>query len=178
MCVCDCIDRDSFRGYVIGNLTCEAYNQVGFCSQFLEPLGANIIVNYSRVNDQTGYTATANVLNRALVNLAQAGVAHEKCLDVIRPLLCRYIFVTCDPAYDTSVDFVYQPICRHGCDVISLFVCPAVWQILVQQLAILEFGVLDAPLCEPLENANGGDVPDCIDTTDGGELNSCICYIT
>ena len=161
--------RDAYRGYIIGNLTCEAYNQEGFCSQYLQPLGADIIVNHSRVNDQGGYTQTANILYGALQQLTEAGVAHQKCLDVITPLLCRYIFVTCDPAYNTSVDYVYQPICRRGCDIVSLFVCPTVWQLFLTQLTNLEFGVLDPPLCDPLENANGGDAPDCIDTTDGGK---------
>ena len=166
------------RGYIIGNLTCEAYNQVGFCSQYLQPLGADIIVNYSRVDNQNDYTGTATQLYEALQGLTQAGIAHQKCLDFLIPLLCRYVFVTCDPAYNTSVDFVYQPICRRGCDIVSLFVCPAVWQLLLQQLSIVEFDVVDAPLCDPLENANGGDAPDCIDTTDGGKLSSRMHYIS
>lgn len=167
---------DTYRGYIIGNLTCEAYNQDGFCSQYLQPLGADIIVNYSRVDDQGGYSRTANTLYVALQQLAQAGVAHQKCLDFLLPLLCRYVFVTCDPAYNTSVDFVYQPICRRGCDIVSLFVCPAVWQLLLHQLPNLAFGAVDTPLCDPLENANGGDVPDCIDTTDGGKSSYKIHY--
>ena len=131
-------------------------------------LGADIIVNYSRVRNQSDYTATANVLGGILNQ-----IAHQKCMQLILPLLCRYIFVTCDPAYNTSVHQVYQPICRHGCDVVSLFACPVVWILLQTQLSNLEFGVLDAPLCDPLDDASGGDVPDCIDTTDGGK-NLCI----
>ena len=154
-----------YRNCIYGNLACEQFNQSGsFCAPFLTDLGADIIVNYSRVRDQSDYTATANVLG---VILNQ--IAHQKCLDVILPLLCRYVFVTCDPAYNTSVHQVYQPICRHGCDVVSLFVCPDAWRLLITQLSNLEFGTLDPPLCDPLGNANGGDVPDCIDTTDGGK---------
>lgn len=156
-----------YRDYIYGNLTCESFNQNGsFCAPYLTGLDADIIVNYSRVHNhgQSGYTAIANMLGGVLNQ-----IAHQKCLDFIVPLLCRYVFVTCDPAYNTSVHQVYQPICRHGCDVVSLFACPMVWRLLQTQLANLEFGVLDAPLCDPLDNANGSDIPDCIDTTDGGK---------
>lgn len=148
-------------------MACETFNQNGsFCAPYLTGLGADIIVNYSRVRNQSDYTTTANVLGQILNQ-----IAHKKCLDLITPLLCRYVFVTCDPAYNTSIHQVYQPICRRGCDVISLFACPMVWRLLLTQLSNLQFGVLDAPLCDPLDDANGGDVPDCIDTTDGGKFN-------
>jgi len=139
----------------------------GFCSQYLSHLDADIIVNYSRVASQDGYSMIANTLGTVL-----GQIAHRKCLEMILPLLCRYVFVTCDPAYNTSEHQVYQPICRHGCDVVSLFVCPTVWQLLTSQRDVLEFDVLDSPMCGPLVHANGGDVPDCIDTTDGGNFVS------
>ena len=153
------------RGYIFGNLTCEQYSQVeSFCTPYI-PSGADIIVNYSIVNSQSAYSQTANLLGSVLRK-----IAHKKCLELILPLLCRYVFVTCDPAYNTSEHQVYQRICRHGCDVVSLFACPMVWRLLNAQLSNLAFGVVSAPLCDPLEDANGGDVPDCIDTTDGGNV--------
>ena len=103
----------------------------------------------------------------ALLQHVLVGVAHQKCLELIVPLLCRYVYVTCDPAFN---DTIYQPICRRGCDVVSLFTCPKVWQLLTTQRGILNFGIIDSPTCEPLTDANGGDAPDCIDTTDGGTV--------
>jgi len=38
----------------------------------------------------------------------------------------------------------------------------------LQQLSILDFGILDTPVCDGLSPSNGGDVPDCIDSIDGG----------
>lgn len=164
---CECIAYCLCRDYIYGNLMCEPYNLTGFCSPYLGHLSADIIVNYSRVNDQSGYATIANTLGAVL-----RSIAHQKCLELILPLLCRYVFVTCDPAYNTSVHQVYQPICRHGCDVVSLFACPVVWQLLLTQLSNLQFGVLDPPLCDPLGHPNAGDIPDCVDTTDGGKLCS------
>jgi len=150
------------RNYIFGNLTCETFtvNETGFCAPFLRPLGADIIVNHSRVSSTADYKKIAVSLQQVLDE-----VAHDKCLEFLVPLLCRYVYVTCDPAFN---DPIYQPICRHACDVISLFTCQRVWELLTRQLSILQFGILDTPQCEPLENANGGDAPDCIDTTDGG----------
>ena len=149
-------------------MTCEPYNQEGFCSEYLEPLGAEIIVNYSRVDGQRRYADTTNLIRIALQDLARRGIAHKQCLNFLLPTLCRYVFVTCDPAYNTSIDFVYQPICRRSCEILSHFVCIRVWELLNQQLSNLNFDVLDPPRCEPLRNPNGGDVPDCIDATNGG----------
>jgi len=39
--------------------------------------------------------------------------APEHCFRAAIPLLCRYSFPTCDPAYRTPT---YQPICRRDCD--------------------------------------------------------------
>ena len=139
----------------------------GVCFPYLTGLGADIIVNHSRsIYNQSGYIPIANNLESALKMLPGA---HQKCLELLVPLLCRSIFVTCDPAYNTSVHQVYQPICRHGCDVVSLFACPIVWALLTSQRDTLQFGLLNSPNCEPLGHPNGGDAPDCIDTTDGGE---------
>ena len=145
-------------------MTCEAYSRTGFCSKYLAPLGAEIIVNYSRAPSQDVYSATADAIGGVL-----GTIAHQKCLDLILPFLCRYVFVTCDPAYNTSIHQVYQPLCRHGCNVVSLFACPVVWRLLEQQLAMLKFDILDPLSCDLLGDPNGGDAPDCIDTTDGGK---------
>ena len=141
---------------------------MGFCSEYLQPLGAEIIVNYSRVEGQGRYTETTESLKVLLESLADRGIAHQQCLNFLLPTLCRYVFVTCDPAYNTNVDFVYQPICRRSCEILSHFVCVKVWELLNQQLANLNFDALDPLHCEPLENPNGGNVPDCIDVTNGG----------
>ena len=148
------------RDYIFGNVTCEPFSGSELCAPFLGPLGANIIVNHSRVFNMTQYVQTAELLQGVLNR-----VAHKKCIEMIVPLLCRYVFVTCDPAFN---DTVYQPICRRGCDTVSLFACPIVWDLLTSQRSILQFGILDTPTCGPLDNANGGDAPDCVDTTDGG----------
>ena len=133
------------------------------CGSFLGSLGANIIVNHSRVFSVANYEQTVGLFQNVLNN-----IAHQKCLELLLPLLCRYVYVTCDPAFN---DTVFQPICRHACNVVSLFTCPRVWQLMTSQLSILNFGILDPPSCEPpLRNANGGDAPDCIDTTDGGKM--------
>jgi len=130
------------------------------CEPFLGTLGADIIVNHSRVHNMAQYEETAMLLQEMLNR-----VAHKKCIEMIVPLLCRYVYVTCDPAFN---DTIYQPICRRGCDTITLFACPLLWKLYTSQRSILGLGILDPPTCGPLDNANGGDVPDCVDTTDGG----------
>ena len=90
--------------------------------------------------------------------LSDALSVNKKCLDALIPFLCRSIFITCDPAFNQSVE---QRICRRACETISTFVCPEVTTVVMKQ----NFSALK---CDGLMYANGGDAPDCIDSLDGG----------
>lgn len=90
----------------------------------------------------------------------------DACLQQAIPLLCRYSFPTCDPAYNIPV---YQRICRRGCEIIRDLICPEPWQQMLRVLSVLDLGgAVDTPDCGPLEYANAGMPPMCISTLDGG----------
>ena len=120
--------------------------------------------NTSRTDNITSYDASAAGLHELLLDSLPA---HKKCLDIIVPFLCRWVFSTCDPAFNVSVT---QRVCSQGCQRLSTFVCSEVWYIVLQQLDILDFGILDPPVCDNLFPSNGGDAPDCIDVIDGGSV--------
>jgi len=145
---------------------CEPYNATGFCQRHLAQLGGQVKYarNTSRASNILEYEASANQLYNLLMNNLPA---HQKCLDVIIPFLCRWVFSTCDPAYDVPVR---QRICLQGCLRLRHFECEEIWDIVLEQLAILDFGILDNPVCDDLSHSNGGDVPDCIDAIDGGNV--------
>ena len=90
---------------------------------------------------------------------------NKQCLNVLLPYICRWVFSTCDPAYNTSVE---QQTCRRTCEIFTNFVCNEVWLIVISQLGNLNFLSADVPVCDELVRANGGDIPDCIDTLQGG----------
>ena len=92
---------------------------------------------------------------------------HKKCLDAILPFVCRGVFQTCDPAFNVSIK---QRLCRRVCETLNHFVCNEGWISLLSQLNIVNMPSLNIySSCDVLDWANGGDIPDCIDTLDGGE---------
>lgn len=93
--------------------------------------------------------------------------APEHCFLAAIPLLCRYSFPTCDPAYREPT---YQPICRRDCAIVRDFLCRDAWTAMLMLLSLLEFDYLDPPNCDPLENTEGGDTPMCIGTLNKGSL--------
>ena len=92
-------------------------------------------------------------------------MAPEHCFLVAIPLLCRYSFPTCDPAYQVPT---YQPVCRRDCRVVRDFLCREPWIEMLNLLELLNFDYLDAPDCEPLEEPVAGTAPMCISTLNKG----------
>ena len=119
-----------------------------------------VVTNFSR-SDQIFAKAIVNEIILTLYDF----MASSECLRKAIPLLCRYSFPTCDPAFGIPV---YQPICRRGCEIVRDYVCKEPWQQMVQLINILNLSVIDQPDCGPLRYVNGGDAPMCIDTLDGG----------
>lgn len=148
-----------FRTY--GNLTCEPFYAGGYCQDILQ-VYPYVVTNFSR-SDQVYARGS---LNRIIETLF-AFRASSECIHAAIPLLCRYSFPTCDPAFGIPV---YQPICRRGCEIVRDYLCKEPWQQMIQLLNILNLDVIDQPDCEPLKYVNGGDAPMCIDTLDGGQL--------
>jgi len=122
--------------------------------------------NTSRASNFQTYQSVADALIDILYDLHAAQRIHKQCLDVLVPFLCHWLFSTCDPAFNVSVN---QPICQQSCEILVTFVCPEVWRIISDQSQILNFRVVDSPTCDTGRYVNGGDVPDCIDPMDGGE---------
>ena len=132
----------------------------GFQSGFDHPV--KIAVNTSNSIETSELTA------EIFYNLLKSRLAvHEHCLNVLLPFICRWVFPTCDPAYNISVE---QYTCRRTCEILTNFVCNEVWLFILSQLEILHFGSVGVPVCDDLDRVNGGDVPDCFDTLQGGEL--------
>ena len=142
-----------------GNLTCERYVAGGFCQEVLGVF-PEVVTNLSR-SDQLGGRDSSD----AIVSVLFQFQASFHCINAAIPLLCRYSIPTCDPAFDIPV---YQPICRRDCEIVRDFICPEPWQIMLQLLRLVNFGVIDQPDCEPLSDSNAGDAPTCISTLDGG----------
>ena len=90
---------------------------------------------------------------------------HRQCLKVLLPFVCRWVFPTCDPAFNVSIE---QYICRRGCEIFTNFICNEVWSAVISQSNNIDFRSVSIPICDSLEHSNGGEAPDCIDTLDGG----------
>ena len=149
-----------------GNLTCGKYVSGGFCQDILG-IFPEVLTNLSR-SDQIGGSNSIDMIISVLAG------ASPYCQVAAIPLLCRYTFPTCDPAFDIPV---YQPICRRDCEIVRDFICPEPWQIMLQLLSLLDFGVIDQPDCGPLRYASAGNAPMCISTLDGGG-QSCVLHAT
>ena len=123
-----------------------------------------MVTNFTRA-DQVG---TKEFTDLVFFVLNEIKSTTAQCVKVATPLLCRYIFPTCDPAYEVPV---YQPICRRDCEIVRDFYCPEPWQEMLRYLSLIPFGaVIDQPNCDPLKDANAGAAPMCISTLDGGML--------
>ena len=143
-------------------ISCITYEPTGHCkgfqSVFKHPV--KIAVNTSDGIDTSERTAAIfyNLLTSRLS-------VHKQCLTVLLPFICRWVFPTCDPAFNVSVE---QYTCRRTCEILTNFVCNEVWLIILSQLENLHFLGVNVPVCDNLDRVNGGDVPDCIDTLEGG----------
>lgn len=142
-----------------GNNTCEVFYAGGACTQVLLPF-PQVLTNLSRA-DQSNAIVTVDTILGGLVQY----MAPQHCFLVAHPLLCRYTFPTCDPAYR---DPTYQPICRRDCQVVRDFLCRELWQAMLQLLTVLEFDYVDPPDCEPLGDTEAGDAPMCISILNKG----------
>ena len=146
----------SFRTY--GNLTCDLYNAPGVCHPVLT--GLTIVTNHSR----SGQNKTAKDLG-SIFNVLQKILHSSQCLYRAGPLLCRYAFPTCDPAFSIPV---YQPICKWDCQILRDVICSVEWKKMEALRELINFGVIDGFDCEKVSPANGGQSPTCISTQDGG----------
>jgi len=125
-----------------------------------------IAVNTSRASSFQTYQSVADTIMKILYELHDTQRIHKHCLNALIPFLCHALFSTCDPAFNISVN---QLTCQQGCEILRTFLCPELWRIVTDQNQILNFEVVDSPLCNTGKYSNGGDVPDCIDPMDGGE---------
>lgn len=139
-----------------GNNTCESFHAGGSCTDILTPFSPHLLTNLSR-SVQTEATGSVEQILFGLQDFK----APEHCFLAAIPLLCRYSFPTCDPAYEQPT---YQPICRRDCVVVRDFLCREAWQAMLMLLSLLNFDYLDTPNCDPLEDTEGGDSPMCIGT--------------
>lgn len=121
----------------------------------------DVLTNLSRSSNQTIASGTIATILGALVQFQ----APKYCTEAVIPLLCRYTFPTCDPAYRMPT---YQPICRRDCEVVRDFLCREPWAAMLRLLALLDFQYLDQPDCDPLRNTEAGDSPMCINTLNKG----------
>ena len=147
------------------DILCVSYEPSGICKNFFSTYynhPVTFAVNTSHYGDISTYQDTFTFYNYFLSDVLSAS---KRCLDALIPFLCRRIFSTCDPAFNQSVE---QRICRRACETLTVFVCPEVTTVVLEQSSNLNFMMLGAPRCDGLMNANGGDAPDCIDSLDGG----------
>lgn len=143
-----------------GNNTCEPFTARSSCTNILSPFPL-VITNLSR-SVQSEATGSVETILAGLMDFK----APEHCFFTAIPLLCRYSFPTCDPAYKIPT---YQPICRRDCEIVRDFLCREPWQAMLKLLELLQFDYLDAPDCNPLSNAEAGEAPMCISTLHRGE---------
>lgn len=145
------------------NITCVSYTPTGRCENMtlLYDHPVKFAVNTSRATDISSYQETADLFFTIIDTLDPS----RKCLELLERVMCRWVFATCDPAFNVSV---LQQICRRGCDILSTIVCPDIWDTVIDQASNINFMVLNAPACDDLPDPNGGDAPDCTDPTDGG----------
>jgi len=111
---------------------------------------------------QNSSTLFYDFLNNDLSNVRQ------QCLNALIPFLCHLMFITCDPAFNASVQ---QNICRQTWESLTTFMCPEVTNIL-EQASNINSLVLSVPRHDSLMDANGDDAPDCISSSDGGKYKS------
>ena len=131
------------------------------CSAVLAPF-PEVLTNLSRSAQTEAIGAVNNI-----VGALEGFMAQEHCFQAALPLLCRYSFPTCDPAYHNAT---YQPICRRDCEIVRDFLCREPWRAMVKLINILDFDYLDEPNCEPLRNTEAGDSPMCISTLNKGQF--------
>lgn len=141
-----------------------SYTPTGVCKNLLmydHPVkyAVNVSNHGSILAYQNSFTVFHEFLMSDLLNV------HQQCLDALISFLCHWIFITCDPAFNVSVE---QNVCRRACETLTMFVCPEVANIVLEQANFL---VLAPPRCDSLIDANAGDVPDCINSLDGGKYH-------
>ena len=146
-------------------IACVNYKPTGVCENFqsIFDYPVKIAVNLTHAENISTSQITAFTFYRLLTSKL---IVHKQCLKVLLPFVCRWVFPTCDPAFNVSVE---QYICRRGCEILTNFVCNEVWMTVIAQAGILDFLSVSVPICDFLERSNGGEAPDCIDTLDGGE---------
>ena len=146
-------------------ITCVNYNSTEVCENFqsIFDYPVKIAVDLTHGENISASQRTALIFYGLLTSHL---TVHKQCLDVLLPFVCRWVFPTCDPAFNVSVE---QYICRRGCEILTNFVCNEVWMTVIAQAGILDFLSVSVPICDFLERSNGGEAPDCIDTLDGGE---------
>ena len=152
-----------FAFYFI-EVSCETYQSSGPCQGFQLIFDHPVQI---ALNTSVGIPATERTA-ATFYGILTSGFlpVHKHCLNVLLPFICRWVFPTCDPGYNVSVE---QFTCRRTCEILTNFVCNEVWLAIILQLENLNFGGVGVPVCDTLERANGGGVPDCIDTLEGGE---------
>ena len=154
-----------YRQYNIANIDCVSYTPTGPCSESLSVYDhpVQLSLNTSSQTSNISFNQRTADLYLGILRMLDP---HKKCSDVLKAFICHWVFATCDPAYNVSVN---QQICRRGCEILSTIVCPETWNIVITQQSILDFRGLGPPNCSDQLYSNGGEVPDCIDPTDGGE---------
>lgn len=145
-------------------ILCLDYTPSGVCQDFQSMFDhpVKIAVNTTHSGDISKSQRTASTFYHLLTSQL---TVHKQCLKVLLPFVCRWVFPTCDPAFNVSIE---QYVCRRGCEILTNFVCNEVWLTILSQIDNLSFLSVDIPVCDYLEYANGGEAPNCIDTLDGG----------
>ena len=140
------------------------YQPTGICKDFQSGFEHPVKI----ATNTTNGIATNEFTSAVFYTLLTSRLAvHKQCLNALLPFICRWVFPTCDPAYNVSVQ---QYTCRRTCEIFTNFVCNEVWLFVLSQIGILDFGTVGVPVCDTLDRANGGDLPDCFDTLQGGKL--------
>lgn len=150
--------------YLFIEIACLTYKPVGICQDFQSIFDhpVKIAVNTSHAGNISASQRTSFIFHHLLTSEL---TVHKQCLNVLLPFVCRWVFPTCDPAFNVSVE---QYICRRACEILTNFVCNEVWLYILSQIGNLRFLAVNIPICDFLERSNGGDAPDCINTLDGG----------
>ena len=168
-----------------GDLQCTPYcfpavvNPAEFCGALFARIGSPpYVLNLTRTNNSLDYitffATAAGILSdfqTLSARVLDQGVPLSSyCQQEALKLLCRYVFPTCDPAFREPT---YQPICRRACLTLENFLCSDFFVVLKAaiQSGIINTAIIDPPLCDPLEDVEAGDVPDCISSSDGGECH-------
>ena len=146
-------------------IACVNYKPTEVCENFQSIFDYPVKIAVDLTHDKNISTSQITALTFYSV-LTSLLTVHKQCLDVLLPFVCRWVFPTCDPAFNVSVE---QYICRRGCEILTNFVCNEVWTTVIRQAGILDFLTANVPICDFLARSNGGEAPDCIDTMDGGK---------